>query len=56
MQALFCCLPGALHYGKAENNKRINMRKITHKIKNILSRLRREMIQNEEKKAKTKNL
>src|SRR5699024_11671845 len=43
MQALFCCLPGALHHGKAENNERINTLKITHKIQNILSRLRREL-------------
>ena len=45
----FCCLPGALHYGKAENNKRINIRKITHKIKNILSRLRRELKKRKQK-------
>ena len=52
MQALFCCLPGVLGHGKAENNERINMRKITHKIKNILSRLRREL---KKRKQKPKN-
>ena len=52
MQALFCCLPGALRHGKAENNERINMRKITHETQNILSRLRREL---KKRKQKPKN-
>ena len=48
----FVALSGALHHGKAENNKRINIRKIMNKIQNILSRLRREL---KKRKQKPKN-